>query len=191
MDEIVCRCGCGQRTLIDSRGRSRKYVRGHPHQPRHPKPTNNNRTSRGRARKLCDCSRCELAHIGGCLGIIEVHHKDKNPLNNEPINIVPLCMTHHKLVERGWIDLADPKMPAFVIRGGIRRYLHSYTSMSRSEGCTLREARKRERRLMIQAKLIKNVRTLRSSGLSLREIASATGVNRGLVERILRVEVRT
>jgi hypothetical protein len=85
---------------------------------------------------LSDTSKCTLAAIGGCSDAskgIQVHHRDGNPTNNEASNRVPLCPAHHRCVENGLIDLDDPQMPPFVIRGGKRRYLYRYSAMPRSE----------------------------------------------------------
>jgi hypothetical protein len=80
-----------------------------------------------RARKLKPRDRCELKHIGGCRGRIEIHHKDKNTENNADENLMALCITHHTLVELGRIDLAAPVMPPFYVdRSGKRRYLHGW-----------------------------------------------------------------
>jgi hypothetical protein len=91
-----------------------------------------------------DCGSCDLSGIGDCRGPIDVHHIDKNPINNDVVNRAALCRSHHQLVERGLIDLANPVMPPFVVRGGKRRYLHRYSATSRSEAARLREAKKRK-----------------------------------------------
>lgn len=96
-------------------------------------------------RRKGDRSKCELKKIGGCKGRIDVAHRDHDPWNNEdPANLLSLCRSHHRLYDLGKIDLDDPKMPAFVVRGGKRRYLYRYSAMPRSEACRLREVRKRE-----------------------------------------------
>jgi hypothetical protein len=152
---VPCACGCG--TLMDpvgSRGRPKRFLSS-AHVSRAVAkarknkfdPTSTNwRTGRERARKICTDRLCEIDRIGNCSGRIEIHHKDGNPMNNEPSNLIALCTSHHRLVEQGRIDLANPVMPPFVIRGGIRRYLYRYSAMPRSEACKLREARKRERK---------------------------------------------
>lgn len=149
---IRCECQCGaELDQRDGRGRVRRYLPGHGQRgkknPGRANPlSQNHRTGRGRARLLSDCSRCELESIGDCAGVIDVHHVDKNPMNNAPENRKVLCRCHHRLVESGRIDLANPVMPPFVIRGGKRRYLYRYSAMPRSEACVLREQRKREKR---------------------------------------------
>jgi hypothetical protein len=76
---------------------------------------------------MTDASKCALASIGGCSKKrIEVHHRDGNPTNNAPENRVPLCPSHHKLVEYGRINLDAPSMPKFVVSGGKRRYAYAY-----------------------------------------------------------------
>lgn len=150
MNTKQCDCGCGQEIPTkDDRGRARRFVSGHGNKNKSnvwkKKPESvNKRTGRYRARLLHDCSSCELIALGGCSGRIEIHHKDSCPTNNTEQNRIALCTSHHRLVENGRIDLAAPVMPQFVIRGGKRRYLYAYTSLTRSEGCQMREAKKRQ-----------------------------------------------
>jgi hypothetical protein len=84
----------------------------------------NHRTCRWRANQLLKSQEvCELESIGYCSsGRFEVHHKDANPVNNELGNLMRLCPAHHKLVERGRIDLANPVMAPFFVSSGKRRY---------------------------------------------------------------------
>ncbi len=81
-------------------------------------------TARKKALTLFAAERCELAHIGGCgVLVLERHHKDEDPRNNDPSNVIVLCRSHHKLVHAGVIDLADPVMPTFYVEpNGKRRY---------------------------------------------------------------------
>ena len=55
-------------------------------------PTENPKTSRRRARDSMPKSNCEIC---GKSGYTEVHHKDKNPLNNSPENLIRLCKSCH------------------------------------------------------------------------------------------------
>lgn len=55
-------------------------------------PTESPKTSRQRARKIVPYCRCEIC---GKDGYTEVHHIDKNPLNNSPDNLIRLCKSCH------------------------------------------------------------------------------------------------
>lgn len=82
-------------------------------------------TGRSRARKLTEhITECQLAHIGGCDGVIDRAHVDQDPLNNDLDNIMVLCRSHHRLYDYGWIDLSNPVMPEIVVvyANGKRRY---------------------------------------------------------------------
>ena len=134
--------------LVRSDGKPRTFVFGHGNKGKSntwkARPDSiNKRTGRYRARLLHDCSKCELAHIGGCSGRVEIHHKDDCPMNNEEGNVIALCTSHHRLIHNGRIDLQQPVMPPFVIRGGKRRYMYSYSAMNCSDAAKLREAKKR------------------------------------------------
>ncbi len=138
---MFCECGCGHATSIAPQSSTRlgwkkgehvRFIRGHykPLTPPWPrgvwrKPESRNRnTGRHRAKRLKPRDACELASIGGCLGRLEVHHKDKDPANNADDNLMTLCLAHHQLVDHGRIDLAWPVMPPFYTDGsGKRRYL--------------------------------------------------------------------
>jgi predicted nucleic acid-binding Zn ribbon protein len=50
------------------------------------------------------CEFCGLDTLDTKLTFI-VHHRDENPLNNAPENLITLCHRCHKLVHRGKIDL--------------------------------------------------------------------------------------
>lgn len=86
----------------------------------------NKRTGRWRARLQVEPEGmpCALEHIGGCgkAHHMEVHHRNGNQMNNSPENLVVLCSSHHKLVEHGRIDIANPVMPSFYVSSGKRRY---------------------------------------------------------------------
>jgi hypothetical protein len=132
VDAVLCGCGCGQEIPTkDERGRRRSYVGGHNRIGKSNtwkmKPTVLKRTSHERAVKSKqDIRSCEWVHIGGCNGLCDVAHVDGNHFNNEPGNLLRLCRSHHRLLDNGRIDPANPVMPEFVIRGGKRRYLYSY-----------------------------------------------------------------
>ena len=150
MKTQTCECGCGTSIpFCDARGRCRSFVIGHVNKGRSnwwkQKLVVLKRTSHERAVKLKkSINVCEWAHIGGCKGIIDVAHIDGDHFNNADENIVSLCRCHHRLMDHGRIDPKEPVMPEFVIRGGKRRYLYSYTSLNRSEAGRQREARKRQ-----------------------------------------------
>ncbi len=129
-DKIFCKCGCGEELeKLDSRGRVREYIHGHhwrgKERPDKARPESVvSRTGRWRAREIFTPNEkpCELLHIGGCSNRIEAHHVDQNPMNNQDGNVMILCTAHHRLVEKGHIDLANPIMPPFIISSGKRRY---------------------------------------------------------------------
>lgn len=98
--------------------------RGRKH-PWAAKPDSKNiRTNRERAVNLTKhITACQLAHIGGCGGMLDRAHIDQDPTNNAPENIMVLCRSHHRLHDHGWIDLANPVMPRFYTdASGKRRY---------------------------------------------------------------------
>src|SRR3989338_9848305 len=124
----ICCCGCGE--IIpesDSRNRPRSYARGHINRGKsnwwlitgNPMP----RTSRERARKILDPKVCLWTSIGGCKGRIDTAHLDGNCMNNAPNNLLALCRSHHFLLDKGRIKLANPVMPRFYTDcSGKRRY---------------------------------------------------------------------
>jgi len=66
---------------------------------------------------------CEYASLGGCKGVLDVAHLDGDEFNNSKANLRKLCRSHHRLVDNGKIDPANPTMPRFHIDGsGKRRY---------------------------------------------------------------------
>jgi hypothetical protein len=129
MDGIPCKCGCGE--IVTTKrpdGTFREWKHGHNSRSRanewSKKPDSTNaRTGRWRARQVVDLGSCVIAHTGQCKGRIEAHHLDKNPVNNEPGNVVPACKTHHSFLDRGAITLDNPRIPEFWVDGyGKRRY---------------------------------------------------------------------
>jgi hypothetical protein len=130
----LCECGCGQPAAVPTyNARKRGYVAGVPTRFAHGhggamkmrgvyrQPNPSARLSRERASKLVTVP-CELAAIGGCSQRRHVHHRDENPLNNDPANLIALCSSHHALVHAGRVDLANPVMPDFYVSSGKRRY---------------------------------------------------------------------
>lgn len=129
MRQIECACGCGRKIPSeDSRGRPRKFARGHVNKGRSNwwlvKDEVKKRTSHERAVKLKHgVEECELTHIGGCKGDLTVAHLDGDHFNNSEGNLKKLCRSHHWLMDRGRIDLSDSVMPAFrEDSSGKRRY---------------------------------------------------------------------
>lgn len=60
-----------------------------------------------------ECVVCGEAHV------VAVHHYDRNPLNNDPENLIPLCPTHHQYCHTGRLyPLVAPQIDAF--RRGFR-----------------------------------------------------------------------
>lgn len=124
-----CECGCGTViAAIDSNGRPARYVRGHQRRGGSNtwliKNEVNRRTMHSRAIKLKQAvGACEWAHLGHCLGHLQVAHVDGDEWNNDPGNLLKLCQSHHRLLDNGRIDPACPVMPAYVVRGGKRRYV--------------------------------------------------------------------
>src|SRR4051812_4172560 len=145
MSLILCGCGCGELLeeiasyLHGGKPYKRTYISGHQwrgkRRPTHEKPDANraskHETARIRARGQTACA---LERIGGCKGGFDVHHRDGDPWNNEPGNLVKLCRAHHRLVETGKIDLANPVMPAFFTdSSGKRRYSYRWSG-GKAEG---------------------------------------------------------
>ena len=129
-----CVCGCGQwLTSLDKRNRPRVSLPGHGRRGKSNtwsrKPDNqiNYWSAHARARRILTVpSTCELTYIGGCSRRLDVHHVDSNPWNNAPQNLMRLCTAHHSLIERGRIDLRDPKMPPYwLCPNGRRIYAHT------------------------------------------------------------------
>jgi hypothetical protein len=68
---------------------------------------------------------CQMAHLGGCLGPLDVAHVDGNEANNTPGNLAKWCRAHHMLWDRRRITRQALRMPAYWTRGdGKRVYLH-------------------------------------------------------------------
>lgn len=131
MDEALCKCGCGQMAqLKDTRGRLRSgYVQGHNRRgvsntwKIKPDAEIRKRQHHERAaKKKRGVTACEWTHIGYCSGLLEVAHINGDYSDGRQANLLKLCRTHHRLLDHGRIDPASPVMPAFVVRGGKRRY---------------------------------------------------------------------
>lgn len=128
---IDCACGCGtQLTSRDSKGRPRRFLRGHytrTNNPSKPKERVQWRRSHEIAvlRKQSQVT-CEWEHIGHCKGPLQVAHVNGDEFDNDLANLKKLCAGHHHLLDNGRIDPLNPAMPAFVVfPNGRRIYEHS------------------------------------------------------------------
>ena len=92
----LCQCGCGRRTALarqssatrgDVKGTPVRYLRGHNGKGGAATP----QAGRLRAEKLYPLGPCERCDQLGTLR----HHRDENPLNNEPENVEILCHRCH------------------------------------------------------------------------------------------------
>ncbi len=149
IDYGYCHCGCGKQTPISLRKYTKRnwtkgepipYLKGHtikrpftihPILPKNKrvqkgkwkKESNHWRTCRYRSRTTTDHSSCAWNHIGGCKGLIEVVHVDGDFTNNSDSNKLPLCRSHHRLLDHGKINPCNPIMPYFKVgTDGRRRY---------------------------------------------------------------------
>jgi hypothetical protein len=104
-----CECGCGQQTPIyKCHAPKRGYVKGQPSRfiRGHHKGNKGNYKENPRERAFHERA---LAIIKGkpcaindehCKGKIDAHHIDKNIENNDPKNVVPVCRSHHRLMDK-------------------------------------------------------------------------------------------
>jgi len=130
MDTRQCACGCGQEiAALDVRDRPRFYVWGHVNRGksntwlRKPDASVNRRAFHERANSIKrNVYSCEWERIGECGGPLDVCHVNGNETDNDPHNLLKLCRSHHRLLDAGRIDPANPIMPPFKISGGKRRY---------------------------------------------------------------------
>jgi hypothetical protein len=124
----MCACGCGTEIPSLTAGLKPQTYAPYHHtsNKRRRKDRVNKWWARARAREIKGPGPCELQHITGCGGRLEVHHLDNDYNNNDPSNLMRLCICHHGLVSNGRIDLTDPVMPRFHVSGGKRRYEHTY-----------------------------------------------------------------
>jgi hypothetical protein len=67
-----------------------------------------------RQRKACKDARRDACELCGSTHILEVHHKDRDPWNNEPENLICLCDTCHKYEHKRHDNLGDPYKHKYV-----------------------------------------------------------------------------
>ncbi len=48
---------------------------------------------------------CSICGYNKLIEVIALHHKDKNPKNNNPNNLIPLCYSCHYAVHRGYLQI--------------------------------------------------------------------------------------
>lgn len=46
--------------------------------------------------------------------LLDVHHFDKNPNNNDPLNLIPMCPTHHKYAHTKFYSLIKDKIDEYI-----------------------------------------------------------------------------
>lgn len=113
LSDQLCACGCGRFTFVASKTSARdgarkdqplKFIHGHSGSrgnlpPQGFRENNSNwrgnkacpQAGRYRAGVWFPLTPCEVCGSSGT----ERHHKDGNPLNNDPSNIAILCHKHH------------------------------------------------------------------------------------------------
>ncbi len=130
-------CGCGCKTMIPHMvkyGNGSIYIRKFA--PTHQldrssywniKPQVKSRTSRERAMKIlrkAGRTVCEINNDDCSHKKLESHHIDENPFNNDITNLVPLCIIHHKIIERrklSIVELKGLKLDYYITKKGERR----------------------------------------------------------------------
>jgi len=81
---------------------------------------NNDEANDGTARARWSCQKdkkdhCEQCGISGKTGIrLDIHHKDRNPHNNDPLNKITLCSTCHLFDHRRHDYFGNPRRHTFV-----------------------------------------------------------------------------
>jgi len=58
---------------------------------------------------------------------MEVHHIDKNPLNNAVKNLACLCNTHHRIADKGSLSITELKKVKF-----INKYNRTYSELNKT-----------------------------------------------------------
>ncbi len=62
---------------------------------------------------------CKLYHGSKCIvcnetKLIETHHVDRNHLNNDPSNLIPLCPTHHQYYHSRYRSEVEPIISSYI-----------------------------------------------------------------------------
>ena len=63
-----------------------------------------------RYRTICFQYHPKQCIICGFDKIVEVHHRDHNRNNNEPMNLIPLCPNHHQMLHSKWRNDVVPEI---------------------------------------------------------------------------------
>ena len=61
-------------------------------------------------RRICFDYHIKECVICGEKNIISVHHFDGNHYNNDPINLIPMCPTHHSYMHSGFKYLIEEEV---------------------------------------------------------------------------------
>lgn len=95
---VTCSCKCANNyfkdKIIKARKLEDKYIRS--------------------ARVLCFRHHKHECIICGEKNVIEVHHYDRDRDNNDPLNLVPLCPTHHKYMHRRYKKLIQERVDLYI-----------------------------------------------------------------------------
>src|SRR5574343_354814 len=63
---------------------------------------------------VCWRHHAKVCVVCGETKIVSVHHIDKNHKNNDPVNLIPLCPTHHQYVHSKYKDEVQPIIDIYV-----------------------------------------------------------------------------
>lgn len=92
-------CGTPFRFLGGEKARktcSRKCTSELMHRSRSKGDTATPQAARGRAHRIIKPRACARCGHDGSVHKIQIHHRDRNPYNNAPENLEPLCVPCHK-----------------------------------------------------------------------------------------------
>lgn len=127
--EGTCACGCGTPLVQMYNNYKIKYIKEHRGrgQPRDycKKPDSNKKfTGYWRAKNVIPIrNKCSFDFTFQCKGPIQIHHVDKNPMNNDISNLLVVCNSHHRMIHNKRITIENPYMPEFYTdKSGKRRY---------------------------------------------------------------------
>jgi hypothetical protein len=136
--KMICLCGCNKEIAYKAYHKyvNVKFIQGHSGRVKHdgwfkekPESTNQN-TGYWRINSILSAKdhSCELQFTNQCKGEHEIHHKDKNPCNNNKSNLSILCRSHHRLIENNSITYEKPFSIYYTDSSGKRRYKKSQLS---------------------------------------------------------------